>query len=815
VLTERSVLARGPVRPPVPPGVVPGPGGDGSRYSDDGVATALLTALTIASAAGFARVFTTGGWVGPVMVTAIAIHGAAWGLRRAGVRRSVAVPVTLGLVAVLSVYLVLPTHLSFGLPLRQAWEAVGNALVRDRHDFASMTPPVPASGGFTLLAVWGVGLAATVADLLAFRFRSALQALLGPFAVFVACCALGRIDGRTWAVGLEVTSMVAFFLGHRLTIGRRGTIWFGDRRAGATGWALTVGATSAAVAIIAAIVITPAFPRAEGTGVLGWKINGGGANSNRVTPSPLDDVRTRLIQESNLPVMTVQSSQPSYWRLTSLDTFNGTLWESNDSYQDFAANLPGVAPPPRGTRAVEERFHIEALDSIWLPSAFDPEAVTGGHHITWDPTSGSLISSQPTANGQSYQVTSLQVLSTLRPTALASVPLVPAAAMARYLALPASLPPSLVGIARSVTAGATTEYAKAVALQDYFHTNAFTYSLSPPSDDSANALVDFLTTTKTGYCQQFAGAFAVLARLAGLPTRIAVGFQSGGFHNGAYQVTDADAHAWPEVYFPTVGWVPFEPTPGRQIPSGGRYTGTTATQGTTAPTPAVAPPVPSASAAAPHTFKRVPVPAPTTTTVAPAPGRRLHPAEPALPWIGVGFVCALALLAAGVGSIVVGRRARWRRRARTGQRSGTDRVLTAWAEATEMLAWWHMPRRADESATEFAHRAAHEVRVLLGETYRQGSDLLDLAAAVDEADFGVAADLSDERARRAEATARHLTTVLEGAASRGKRLRRVCDPSQVWGPVTVAPPAAVLSDDADPNGQTVKARVTSGVGHGH
>src|SRR5262249_10159469 len=76
------------------------------------------------------------------------------------------------------------------------------------------------------------------------------------------------------------------------------------------------------------------------------------------------------------------------------------------------------------------------------------------------------------------------------------------------------------------------------------------------------SLTNFLFATRTGFCQQFAGAYAVLARAIGLPTRLAVGFAEGtATGNGNYQVLNADAHAWPEVYFgPAFAWLPFDPT---------------------------------------------------------------------------------------------------------------------------------------------------------------------------------------------------------------------------------------------------------------
>ena len=127
----------------------------------------------------------------------------------------------------------------------------------------------------------------------------------------------------------------------------------------------------------------------------------------------------------------------------------------------------------------------------------------------------------------------------------------------------------------SITAGQTTEYGKALALQNFFlGPESFTYSLNPPDDGyGISALTNFLFDTRQGYCQQFAGAYAVLARAIGLPTRLAVGFATGTDEGtGTYQVLDADAHTWPEVYFgPKYGWLPFEPTKSYVDPSSQGY----------------------------------------------------------------------------------------------------------------------------------------------------------------------------------------------------------------------------------------------------
>ncbi len=82
---------------------------------------------------------------------------------------------------------------------------------------------------------------------------------------------------------------------------------------------------------------------------------------------------------------------------------------------------------------------------------------------------------------------------------------------------------------------------------------------------SAAGLLNFLTKTKSGFCVQYAYAMTVLTRLLGIPARFVVGYTAGTrLKNGSYEVRNTDAHAWTEVYFPTFGWIRFEPTPAGQ-----------------------------------------------------------------------------------------------------------------------------------------------------------------------------------------------------------------------------------------------------------
>jgi len=141
----------------------------------------------------------------------------------------------------------------------------------------------------------------------------------------------------------------------------------------------------------------------------------------------------------------------------------------------------------------------------------------------------------------------------------------------RNLELPDDLPPEIPQLARAIArrAHAHTPLEKALAVQAYLTDPlVFQYDASVPPGAGDDALKDFLFTTHRGFCQQFASAMAVLLRSLGIPSRVAVGFTTGTYDDGAgaYEVTTENAHSWVETEFPGFGWVPFEPTPARINP---------------------------------------------------------------------------------------------------------------------------------------------------------------------------------------------------------------------------------------------------------
>ena len=118
--------------------------------------------------------------------------------------------------------------------------------------------------------------------------------------------------------------------------------------------------------------------------------------------------------------------------------------------------------------------------------------------------------------------------------------------------------------ARRLRADARTPYGAVIAIETWLRsTGGFTYDESPSRPGGLPPLAHFVAEGKRGYCQHFAGAMALMLRMLGVPARVAAGFTSGTYEDGGWTVTDHNAHAWVEVWFPGYGWLAFDPTPGR------------------------------------------------------------------------------------------------------------------------------------------------------------------------------------------------------------------------------------------------------------
>jgi transglutaminase-like putative cysteine protease len=134
-----------------------------------------------------------------------------------------------------------------------------------------------------------------------------------------------------------------------------------------------------------------------------------------------------------------------------------------------------------------------------------------------------------------------------------------------WTALPTELPQRVIRLARRITAAAASRYAQVQAIQTYLRSHE-TYALNSPVPSASEDAVDrFLFKDHIGFCEQFASAEAVMLRAIDVPARVASGLAYGHQQSDGIMFTEADAHAWVEVYYPGIGWSPTDPTAGVRL----------------------------------------------------------------------------------------------------------------------------------------------------------------------------------------------------------------------------------------------------------
>ncbi len=533
----------------------------------------MLLAVSLVVAAGFGRLFDdSGGWFVPLAATAVIAHLAGAVLRRAGV----GVALQLATVAVATGFIIswvhAPETLRFGFPTSETMSALALALDEAVQLYPEARAPTEPIDGFVIAAMAGMALVASMADVAAFRLAAPVQALVPPFALFAFCSVLGTGPDRAIAALAFAAAALGFVAVFR-AVTEGSTTWLpGDHQRGPVAL-VRLGGGLTAVAIVAAAIGGPMLTGAEDEGLWTWR--GGDGDGRRIVINPLVDIRSRMVEQSDEVAFVVESEAPSYWRLMSLDDFDGQQFTFSTTFRSVGSNLTGPSGTSTG-EPVEQRFEIENLASPYLPAAFSPVRLhLSGEDARWDDRTQTLLLERDAGSypGMEYRVESL--IPDPTPEQLRAAPAsVPDAIADRYLDLP-PLDPRVVELTESVTAGAESPYDRALALQAFFRTE-FDYSLTVPAGHSDSELVRFLFEDRAGYCEQFSAAFAAMARSSGLPSRVAVGFTVGEADPDdpqRYTVRGEHAHAWPEVWFEGIGWVPFEPTPGRGDPSAESHTG--------------------------------------------------------------------------------------------------------------------------------------------------------------------------------------------------------------------------------------------------
>lgn len=456
----------------------------------------------------------------------------------------------------------------------------------------SFAAPVPASAPqfYPLLIVAGAATALMV-DFLAVGLSRAPLAGLPLLAAYTAPVSI--LDGGVSWVSFAAAALCFVFLiaaveGGRLTHwGRQltpGTGLFETRSdpvapGGVWTSARKIGLTATAMAVVVPVLI-PTFTATLFDGGGG----GGDGSGNAVSISnPMVDLKRDLTRGADLDLLAVRTRDPdpSYLRLTVLNSFDGNAWRPADRDIPIEQRADGAVPRPS---ALEADVPVKEYDSTfvadedfrskWLPTPYPAVSVEVPGDWRYDRSTLDFISADDdtTAAGLTWSVKSLDV----QPTAaqLAEAPIAPLAVAEPGTELPRNFPKVVSNLAEEVTEGKRTRFEQAVALQQWFRADGgFTYDLESSTGNGTDDLLQFLTkgpNGRVGYCEQFAAAMAVMGRTLGIPSRVAVGFLRPDARADDYVYSAHDLHAWPEMYFGGVGWIRFEPTPqartGRGVP---------------------------------------------------------------------------------------------------------------------------------------------------------------------------------------------------------------------------------------------------------
>ena len=683
------------------------------RRTDAGpVAAALLTALGLVVAVWpLSAVVQPGAWGAGAMATAgtVVVAGALvrFFARRAPVWLAIpAVPVVqLGAGAIaLTVFTARQAGRGWLLPTPDVWRAIDAFFTAALGEIRGGVAPLVPSPAIAVSVAAAAGLIAVVLDLVLVTLRT-------PLIAAVLVTALGAAPGvvvrqganPVWFIGLALA--ILFFLHVRFAPpgSERPVAAMRDDEAAARrerpDAPLRTRRLPAVVlgflAVLAALIVSPLLPlSASGLNV------GGGSTALSATLNLGQDLR-RPSPVTALTLIT-QDGTPPYLRIATLTRFDGSAWQPDRPTTVPLSQGFGDVTAPEGVAVHRTKTTIRTagISGSWLPVPYQATAVRG-EDGSWSAAADNrtVIAANADAADQNYSIDTAVLQPTLDQIRASTSS--GADAPAELRALPAGMPAIIADSARQVVGGATTDYDRLIALQTWFRAG-FRYSLQTPVDDgfdgtNVDAVAKFLTV-REGYCVHFAGAFALMARSLGMPTRIVVGYLPGTATDRrsddgkvVYEVSSDQLHSWPEVYFAGIGWVPFEPTATRGIPTA--FTEDSTGTGASAAPSAGATPAPTSTGAAKDP-KNLDVPN------AGAAGASTPAALQAMPvvWTILGVLAVLLIPA------LIRRLQTVRRRAAAGRGD----AVAAWTEVRATLQDLGLPASPAESPRARGERLVRE-----------------------------------------------------------------------------------------------------------
>ncbi|HKU35399.1 MAG TPA: DUF3488 and transglutaminase-like domain-containing protein [Paenarthrobacter sp.] len=598
------------------------------------------------------------------------------------------------------------------IPTPGTFAAVGRLIKRAGETVVSESAPVAPNAGIVFVTCACLGLLVILIDALAVPLSMPAASGVGLLAVMVVPATI-----KPQSVGMP--SFLGATIGFLLILGC--SQWFAPdsrlqsgapRSSGQFKRSLVTGVLALGLALVVPLAI-PGFE--SGTFPQGSRLSPWGT-SNGLNPMITLGNSLRSPTGSGRITYATSSSAPLYLRSVTIDHFDGETWAPDDRTATRRAGADkieaGYAVQGEVVNAVTS-INAGLFTSPYLPAPFAPVSVNGlNGRWTWDPNTLSIMSTETSTLAQRYVVFSAAPKVTAQ--ALSQANAAPRSISDDFLRIPGNLPGIIRETADKVTASAGNNYGKALAIQKFLRSGEFTYSLQAPvqngyDGNGLSVLADFLSV-KAGYCVHFSSAMAVMARVEGIPSRIAVGYAPGRLTGESvalvgqgsfpeYEVDARDAHAWPELYFEGLGWVPFEPTPSRGVvpdyASESSVTGNLSTNAdekdvpTTAATPAPTPlPLPGAESPAAGPVENNP-----------------------LPTIGI-TAGAVLVLAAFLGSPRLSRTVLRRRRLNRRPPPEDERppgyqdpsAALAWAELLDLSADYGVPSVPSETPRHFSAR---------------------------------------------------------------------------------------------------------------
>ncbi len=725
-------------------------------------ATLCVAALTAATVISMCRVFADWGYLGDMLLVALGTHVVAALLRVAKAHVIIAMPALMLTIIELMAVVYYADTLNGPLPGSRTFALMRVDLRLVIDQFPTAVAPVPSVGSYAVVAAAAIAICAALADTFAFRAMGRIEAIVPTGVVFLFTAALGVDRQRVTvsALWIGVAMLTVAVLRFRHTVDE--AAWMGARRLGLAAALPAIVATFGLTAVVAAAVA----PRLPGAGEKALVDTRNRAGSVTGVLSPLVDIGAQLRNRGNLELFTVASSDgPHYWRMFASSQYDNGKWtpadEDLDEMGDRTAEV--LLPGPSTLQTIT----ILGLRGHYVPAAYRAVSVSPDDVLWTEATQMVFLPDVSLAKGDRIAIASIvphPSLDLLRSATVNNAP-------AHSLDLPGGLPGIASEQALAATAGATNPFDKALALQNWFRDN-FIYDVDVQLGNSADAIEAFLRG-RSGFCQQFAGTFAVMARYLGLPTRLAVGYTPGELgSDGLFHVYGRNAHAWPEVWFDGIGWVAFEPTPGRGSPDSVGYTGLDPDQasgndgGGSAPPPSPAS-VPLQNGGDPEASTTVPgggrpggEGGGTTVAVVSATGGRPGPGS-GVGWVVAGLIAALLVWMVAAPRVM-------RSLVHRHDRSQRDRVISAWQRTLAALSFAGAPPVAGATPLEYADQAERAT----GVDHRA---LRELAVHVTRAVYSPR-DIDEQAAARCELLSGEIDGLCRDRTPTSVRLKALVDP---------------------------------------